>query len=142
MYKIFIKKNTDSNKMLNNILKKYHINNDIFYNEYGKPYIKNNPLYFNISHSNNITVIAISDKEIGIDIEHITFKKNIIDKICTEEEKLLINNAHGFTKLWVKKESYIKYLGTGLSYGLKNVDTNKLKFIIKKYKNYYISIYN
>ena len=40
-------------------------------NKYGKPYIKNNPIYFNISHSSDYVVIGISDSAIGVDIEHL-----------------------------------------------------------------------
>ena len=141
MYKLFIAKNKDSKLFLLEILKKYHIDYGIFYNEYGKPYIKNNPIYFNISHSKPYTVICIADKEVGIDIEKITYRKRVLNKICTCTEIQHINNAHDFTKLWVKKEAYVKYLGIGLSYDLKKVNTLDLKFKLKKYKNYYIAIY-
>ena len=43
-------------------------------------------------------------------------RKNVIDRVCTEEEKNLINNADDFTLMWVKKESYVKYLGKDLFY--------------------------
>ncbi len=142
MYKLFIKKTKDSKSFLESILNKYHIKNDICYNEYGKPYIKGNPIYFNISHSKEYTVIAISDQEIGVDIEHLTYKKKLLNKIANEEEIKAIKNEHDWTKLWVKKESYVKYLGMGLSYGLKNVDTiNNHNFRVKKYKKYYICVY-
>ena len=67
---------------------------------------------------------------------------DILNKIASNEEKKLVKNAEDFTKLWVKKESYVEYLGIGLSYGPKNVDTLKLKkYKIKKYYDYYIAIY-
>lgn len=45
-------------------------------NKFGKPYIRgNNNLFFNVSHSKSWVCVAISDKEIGIDIEEI--KKRI-----------------------------------------------------------------
>jgi 4'-phosphopantetheinyl transferase len=141
MYKLFIRKNISSENFLKEILKKYHINYDIFYNEYGKPYIKNNPIYFNISNCDDYTVIVISDREVGVDIQKITIKPTVIDKVCNDKEKSLIKTEKDFTRLWVKKEAYVKCLGIGLSYGLKNVDTTKLKFKLKKYKNYYIGIY-
>ena len=141
MYKIFITKSTNTKEILNKVLNKYSIKSDIIYNEYGKPYLENNELYFNLSNSGEYSVCAISDSEIGIDIQKIILKNKIIDKICTDEEKKLIKNEEDFTNLWVKKESYIKYLGIGLSYGLKNVDTLKIKTIKTiKYKEYYIGI--
>jgi len=36
----------------------------------GKPYLKNNPYYFSISHSENIVGIAIGKEEVGFDIEY------------------------------------------------------------------------
>ena len=142
MYKLYIGKNKNSQEMLKKILKKYHLKDDIFYNEYGKPYLKGNSLYFNISHSHDYTVIVIADSEVGVDIQKITFPKKIINHICNDEEKKYLKSPKDFTKMWVKKESYVKYLGIGIGYGLKKVDTLHLPNIkLKKYKNYYIGIY-
>ena len=140
MYKLFISKKLSTKELLAKVLKKYNINSKILYNEYGKPYLENNELYFSLSDSKEYSVCVISDKNIGVDIEHITYKPNILKKICTEEELKLINNEEDFTKMWVKKESYVKFLGIGISYGLKNVDTLKLNIMLKKYKDYYIGI--
>ena len=141
MYKLFIKKTNNSHEFLNKVLEKYHCNNDIFYNEYGKPYLKNKRLYFNISHSGDYTAIVIADKEVGLDIQKITYKERVIRKCFTEDEKKKCHNSNDFTKIWVKKESYVKCKGMGYSYGLKNVDTTKIRgFKLRKYKDYYISI--
>ncbi len=143
MYKLFIEKNITSKELLNKILKKYHIKDEILWNEFGKPYLKHHPFYFNLSHSKEYTVCGISDHEIGVDIEHITMREHIIPRITTKEEKETIKNADDFTKLWVKKEAYVKYLGIGLSYGLKNVDTLHLNNIdLLKFHDYYIAIYH
>ena len=52
------------------------------------------------------------------------------------------NKDEMFTIFWTSKESYVKLLGIGIGYGLKNVDTTKLKekIIIKKYNNYILAI--
>lgn len=141
MNKLYIEKNITSEDLLAKVCKEYNIDKKIIYNEYGKPYIKDNPIYFNISHSGDYTVLAISDQEIGIDIEKITMREKVIKKVCNEEEKKLIKTQEDFTLMWVKKESYVKYLGIGLAYDLINVDTLKLNFYIIKFDNYYISIY-
>ncbi len=142
MYKLYIEKNISSENLLKKILDEYNIKDEIIYNEYGKPYLKNNEVYFNISHSGIYTVLVICSNEVGVDIEKIAMHEKVIAKVCTDEEKKLIKNAEDFTKVWVKKESYVKFLGIGLSYGLKNVDTLKNNnFIIKKIDDYYISIY-
>ena len=142
MYKLYIEKNISPKDLLKKVLDEKQIKSEIVYNSYGKPYLKNNELYFNISHSGCYTVLAISNQEIGVDIEKVTMKKKVIDKVCNEKEKKLIKSEEDFTIMWVKKESYVKYLGIGLAYGLKNVDTIKLKnYVIKKYNDYYIAIY-
>ncbi len=141
MYKLYIAKNISSHDLLNKVLLELNIKDEIIYNAYKKPYLKNNKIYFNISHCDNYTVLVIAKKEVGIDIERITMRKNVLDRVCTKNERKLIKTAEDFTKMWVKKESYVKYLGVGCVYGLKNVDTLKHNFIIKKFKNYYIAIY-
>ena len=122
MYKLYIGKNLS----VSDLLERHNLFGEIIYNKYGKPSFKNNPIFFNASHSGEYTVLVISDKEIGVDIQKITYKRKVIDKICNENEKNNIKNATDFTKLWVKKESFIKMIGQGLSYGLKNVDTLKM----------------
>lgn len=143
MYKLYIEKNISSKDLLKRVLKELNISDEIIYNEYGKPYLKNNEIYFNISHSNEYTIIGISSSEIGVDIEKIRpIKENVINKVCTDDEKKLIKNDEDFTLIWVKKESYVKWVGMGIGYGLKNVDTTKItNFIIKRLDNYYISVY-
>ena len=52
MYKLYIEKDTSSEYLLKKVLKKEGIKDiEIIYNDYGKPYLKNKELYFNISHS-------------------------------------------------------------------------------------------
>ena len=143
MYKLYIEKNISSKELLNRVLKELNINDEIIYNEYGKPYLKNNEIYFNISHSKEYTILGISSSEIGVDIEEIKpIRENVINKVGTDDEKKLIKNDEDFTLIWVKKESYVKWVGMGIGYGLKNVDTTKItNFIIKRLDNFYISVY-
>ncbi len=142
MCKLYILKNRSAKEMLHEVLQEQGITDIIVYNAYGKPFLKNKPFYFNMSHCLSYSILAISSKEIGVDIEKITMRKNVLERICNEGEKQRIQTAEDFTKVWVKKESYVKYLGIGLSYGLKNVDTLKLKdFVVQKVDDYYIAVY-
>jgi 4'-phosphopantetheinyl transferase len=94
-------------------------------NTYGKPYIKKSDLYFNISHTQDMSIIAFSKQhEIGIDVESMHYDSNIMDistKYFTKREKHWIDNLpknkqkEGFLYCWVRKEAYIKALGLGLS---------------------------
>jgi len=95
---------------------------EILRSDEGKPYIKGFPLHFNISHAGDFVVCAFSDQEIGIDIEQI---KEIDLKIARrffcqcEYEDLLVqiitDQVDYFYSLWTLKESYMKWLGTGMS---------------------------
>lgn len=143
MEKLYIFKNTSSSEVLKKVLNENNIDDyEVIYNDNGKPYIKNNIYYFNISNKDDITVLLLSDYECGVDIEKIKYNEKIVNKYYNKKEQRLVNKAkkkeEAFTKIWVKKESYIKMLGIGLKYGIENVDTTKIKYKIKKYGDYYI----
>ena len=80
--------------------------------EHGKPYFKDLDIKFNYSHSKEHILIAISDKEIGVDIEEKNrvsgdeVSKKYLNSIQSEDERL---------KCWVTKEAYGKFLGTGIT---------------------------
>lgn len=121
----------------------------ILFTDSGKPYFNDNNIHFSISHSNNLAVCVLNDKEIGIDTEKIeTFNPKLIDRICMDEEKQYIgNSSERFFEIWTAKEAYSKLTGLGLSIGLKNieVDIKNLevqgkKLTIKAVKDYIISI--
>lgn len=95
---------------------------EIYENDHGKPYIKGEKdIFFNLSHSGDKAIIAISDMEVGIDIQEIThFEKGLIKRVFTEEEIEQVSAAEGekdaiYTALWTAKESIMKYYGKGLS---------------------------
>ena len=55
------------------LVKTFVKNEKLTYNQYGKPYVEGG-LYFNVSHCANYVVLAISEQEVGIDIEGIKEK--------------------------------------------------------------------
>lgn len=90
-------------------------------NEYGKPYLKNHNLQYNISHSGNMVICAISNNEVGVDIEEIKDMDIEIVKRCySEKEAAYIIEQQGnvqlreFYRIWTLKEAYVKYLGVGI----------------------------
>ncbi len=93
------------------------------FNERGKPYAVGLNVFFNVSHSGNFVVCAVSDKEIGIDIERIRpIKPNAAEKFACPDEIEYINSAeNGFFKIWTLKEAYFKCIGTGLGADIKKV---------------------
>ena len=141
MYRLYIKENANAKELLKESLKKdYNISDyEIIYNEYNKPYLKNKKIYFNISHSNGTIVLVISDKEIGVDVEYFVYKESVVRKYFTNNEQNEIlnstNKVYDFTRIWVMKEAFVKMKGIGISYGLINVDTTKIKEQIELIEN-------
>lgn len=91
-------------------------------NEFGKPYAVNLPIHYNISHSGEYVVCAISSSNVGIDVEQITtinidiaqqfFSSIEYEFLISKDEKHMKDI---FFDLWTLKESYIKWNGKGLS---------------------------
>ncbi len=89
------------------------------YTSHGKPFYKDD-LKFSITHTGNIVLIALSDKEIGIDAEIIRpINKNILQKTSTEREIRLLEFSTDFSieflKMWTVKEAYFKCTGSGIT---------------------------
>ncbi|MET4559493.1 4'-phosphopantetheinyl transferase family protein [Lysinibacillus parviboronicapiens] len=98
------------------------------YNNYGKPLLKNSSIKFNISHSGDWVVCAVSNFLVGIDIEEIrSYNVSAIkDSLTANEFNTLIDLSKNdrstfFFNLWTLKESYIKAVGKGLSIPLKSI---------------------
>lgn len=88
----------------------------------GKPYLKGrSDVFFNLSHSGEMAIIAVSDKEVGIDIQEKShFEPGLIKRVFTEREISKAEKLGGdpdllYTGLWTAKESIMKYYGKGLS---------------------------
>ena len=118
-------------KVLSENLKKPISAINIEYGTNGKPYLNNENIYFNCSHSDNHFVIVVNEiGTIGIDIENkvrdfeISKIANLIlsneeqtkfFELTTEEQRVL------FLKIWTIKEAFFKAFGNGLTSPLKNV---------------------
>jgi len=95
----------------------------IEYNEFGKPFIQGEEGFlYNVSHAGKWVVIAYGDVQVGVDIEKICNEQDDmpINMFAQEErayinEVMTIDRVKRFTQMWTLKESYVKYLGTGLS---------------------------
>ena len=91
-------------------------NKPLLFNDMGKPFFENGP-YFNISHSGKYIVMAVSDKEVGVDIEE-NVEKNMssLIRIFNEAEAKMIKEHADFYYLWCAKESLIKCIGGSISH--------------------------
>ncbi|MBO6157798.1 MAG: 4'-phosphopantetheinyl transferase superfamily protein [Firmicutes bacterium] len=95
---------------------------DIEIGPFGKPYLKDQPLHFNLSHSAHLAVCILSDQPSGIDIQQVrAFKPALIKRVFLPEEmegvsRFAQKNAPldaACTLLWSAKESVMKCLGYG-----------------------------
>ena len=108
--------------MLCELLKKEDINYEscsFYKNESGKTYISNYDIYFNISHSDKYIAVAISNKEIGIDIEEYRkYDEKVLKTFANEDEVSYVKNSNrkriDYIKLYTSKEAYIKCNGLRL----------------------------
>lgn len=93
---------------------------EIIVSDSGKPYFKGvDKVHFNISHSGKWVVAAVSDQEVGIDVEKVCVQSDsVLKAVLTEKEYATIVNIPEqddfFVRYWTIKESYVKLLGQGL----------------------------
>lgn len=102
-------------------------NKPFYIGEKGKPYAENTGnVFFNISHSGNWVVVAVSDNPVGVDVEKMRkVPEGVAYRFFSEPEKQMldkaeddIEKAHIFFTLWTLKESFIKAIGKGLTKSL------------------------
>lgn len=99
------------------------------FREHGKPFLRDRPeLFFNLSHSGGYALCALSDREVGADVERIRpVRDSLIRRVCTDPELALLPQdpearRSRFFQLWTAKESFLKLSGDGLSLDPKSVE--------------------
>ena len=145
-YYAYVKELDKKNCILSYLLLCYILNKDydIFitpkfkYGKNKKPYFENiKKLYFNLSHSNNKIAGAVSDCNIGIDIqEQRKISKSMIKRVLNEKElddylsyTKEIERKKCFCRLWTIKESEIKRRGSSVLVDLKQIEKDNIKNI-------------
>jgi len=102
--------------------------------EFGKPYILNSKLSFNISHSEDQALVAVSQcTQLGVDIEcwrELGNLEGLVKRNFSEAEKqqwldVAIGEREAtFFKIWTRKEAFIKATGRGLGMGVSTCGFN------------------
>jgi 4'-phosphopantetheinyl transferase len=97
---------------------------DFNYGQFGKPELQGHRLQFNVSHSGDHALIAVSHHTLGVDLELLNRKNTdidgMIDMVCHPMEKAALHQlsepekALAFYRLWTQKEAYCKMSGLGL----------------------------
>ena len=123
------------------------------FGSHGKPVLRDDPgLHFSLSHSGNAVLCALDCHPVGADIEMIR-RKNLeyLLSVFSDPEQASIARADSpetcFTRLWTRKESYLKLTGEGLT-GTKALreipteDTDAVRFetVIREAEDFVYSV--
>lgn len=120
---------------------------DILRTKNGKPYVKADDLYFSVSHKSDHIIMAVSDMEIGIDMETISgadrtksAKKILLEWELNEFDSLenIDEKERLFLEFWTKKEAFIKKNNLTLK-SIFDVDTTKIHSFSFYYSDFVIS---
>ncbi len=103
-------------------------------NYYGKPALQDHSLEFNLSHSDDFALVAVTrERKVGVDVERIRqgissyviarqyFSKSEVAEL---EALPLEKREVAFFTCWTRKEAYIKAQGVGLSLPLESFDVS------------------
>ncbi|MBN1451243.1 MAG: 4'-phosphopantetheinyl transferase superfamily protein [Anaerolineales bacterium] len=103
-------------------------------NDYGKPALNGHELEFNLSHSGDLALIAVSrGHKVGVDVERIRtdvehdsiasryFSPNEVSELAVVPPD---QREIAFFNCWTRKEAYIKAQGLGLSLPLDSFDVS------------------
>lgn len=103
---------------------------DFRYGGKGKPYFRDYPFFFNLSHSGDYVICVLSAEEVGVDIQQhrAGAGRRIAARYFSAQEKAALENCKEdgdelFFRLWTRKEAYGKLTGQGIA------DTMGLNFL-------------
>jgi phosphopantetheinyl transferase (holo-ACP synthase) len=110
------------------LLKEAKLEDQLHYNEFGKPVLKDGR-FISISHDKNLVGIIIHDEEIGLDIQTVEERiHRIANKFCNEDELNQFHSTEERIAIWSAKEAIFKYFGTDVPFAesitVKSVDWN------------------
>lgn len=97
----------------------------VFVSENGRPDVGED-FFFNLSHSGELAVCAVSDRRVGIDTEIVRgFSDALARRVFSEKEiafcRSFDDTDRVYTRMWTAKESIMKKTGEGLSLGAENI---------------------
>ena len=127
----------------------------IRYGQFGKPYIEDKDIYFNLSHSEEMVMCTVSSAPVGCDVERVADIDLDIAKrfFYTSEYEMIaaakdaVGRRDLFFRLWTLKESFMKATGLGMELALDSfrviIDGEKInveQFVDRN--NYYFREYD
>ena len=83
---------------------------EIRLSSFGKPYFPEHPdIHFNLSHTAGAVLVALSDRPVGVDIEHIRpVSQRAMRRLAD------VGTERAFFQSWVRREALTKRSGTGV----------------------------
>ena len=112
----------------------FELVSQLVYEESGKPRFEADGVFVSISHSGGLCLAAVSDSEIGADLQLSDREERrmlaLAGRYFSPDELVYVNEspADRFYEIWCKKESYLKYTGEGLSRKLSEFSVLRLPF--------------
>jgi 4'-phosphopantetheinyl transferase len=92
--------------------------------EFGKPFVPDTTLQFNLSHSGDRALIAVSEHcEVGVDVERPGRNVAVIERSLSEAERA---SGDDRLQIWCRKEAWAKALGGGLGWAPERFDTTRV----------------
>jgi 4'-phosphopantetheinyl transferase len=88
--------------------------------------------HFNLSHSDQVVVLAVAPMEIGVDVEnfrHVANAERLARRFFGPAEWKVVCDLdgaardHAFLRIWTQKEAYLKATGIGVGMPLREVET-------------------
>ena len=127
-------------KLLDRALTEYGLSaSDVYIGKTGKPL--HPEICFNLSHSADMAMCVLSEKNVGCDIElMISPHISSFERFFTEKEQEYICRAKSssetnqrFFRLWTMKESYLKMTGEGIIVPLNSVEVYPERLSVKRF---------
>jgi phosphopantetheinyl transferase len=98
------------------LLKEIQLEDQLQYNEWGKPQLKDGR-FISISHDKNFVGIIIHEEEVGLDIQTVEERiQRIANKFCNEDELNQFQSTEERTAIWCTKEAIFKHFGTDVPF--------------------------
>ena len=101
------------------------------YAAFGKPSLAEGHWQFNVSHSAQHALVAVSRAVVGVDLERVHCSEadlpGLIDLVCHAQERAALDLLDGaarqalFYQIWTRKEAYCKAQGKGLQDNLRAI---------------------
>jgi phosphopantetheinyl transferase len=98
------------------LLKEAKLEDQLQYNEFGKPLLKDGR-FISISHDKNFVGIILHESEVGLDIQTAEERiHRIASKFCNENELAQFHSTEELTAIWCTKEAIFKFFGTDVPF--------------------------